>query len=157
MTTAAKTARRLGAVLVVLLAIAPAAAFAASSEEPKTVAGYTAEPFSTFEQQLSSKQVKSVVFIKKQRTIRIKLKDGRTFAAKYPKKQSGAWEQKSQARPRDRGQALAEQAKQASKEITAASGKHHKHKIRYIVGAVVIVLIVIGAILLLVRRRRQVD
>jgi hypothetical protein len=145
------------ALAVLCLALAVPAAFAASGDEPKTVAGYTAEPFSGFEQQLSSKQVESVVFIKKLRTIRIKLKDGRTFAAKYPKKQSEVWEQKIRRARATVIKLSPEQEKAVAKEINAASGKHHKHKIRYIAGAVVIVLIVIGAIVLLIRRRRRID
>src|SRR5690348_17148787 len=94
MTSAAKTVCRLGALLALLLMVTAPTAFAAEGGEAKSVTGYTAEPFSAFEQQLSSKQVESVVFVKKLRLIRIKLKDGRTLIAKYPKKQSEAWEQK---------------------------------------------------------------
>jgi ATP-dependent Zn protease len=157
MHTAAKTARCLGAVLASLLVVAAPAAFAANGGEAKSVAGYTAEPFSEFEQQLSSKQVQSVTFVKRLRLMRIKLKDGRTFIAKYPKKQSGVWEQKARHAHVTVVKLSPEQEKALEKELKGASGKHHKHKIRYIIGAVVIVLIVIGAILLLVRRRRVVD
>jgi hypothetical protein len=157
MKSAAKTACRLGAVLALLLLLAAPAAFAAEGGEAKSVGGYTAEPFSGFEQQLSSKQVESVVFIKKLRLIRIKLKDGRTFVAKYPKKQSEVWEQKIRRAHAAVIKLSADQTKAVEKEVKAANGKHHKHKIRYIVGAVAIVLIVIGAIVFLVRRRRRID
>jgi hypothetical protein len=154
----AKTAICLGAVLGTLLLIAAPSGFAASDAEPKSAGGYTAEPFSTFEQQLSSKHVKSVVFIKKLRLIRIKLDDGSTFVAKYPKKQSASWEQKIRRGGATVVKLSPEQEQQVIKEVNAASGKgHHKHKIRYIIGAVVIVLIVVGAIVLLVRRRRLRD
>ena len=158
MHSAAKTVSRLGAVLALLLVIAAPSAFAASDAEPKSVGGYTAEPFSTFEHQLASRHVKSVVFVKKLRLIRIKLDDGSTFVAKYPKKQSEVWEQKIRRGGATVVKLSPEQEQQVIKEINAASGKgHHKHKIRYIIGAAVIVLIAVGAIVLLVRRRRQRD
>ena len=154
---ALRTVARLTALLALAMLLAAPVARAESSEEAKTVGGYTAEPFSTFEQQLASKQVASVVFLKRLRTIRITLEDGSKFAAKYPKKQSGLWEAKIRRAGATATKLSPEQEKQVEKETLGASGKHHKHKIRYIVGGVVLLLIVIGAIVLLLRRRRHPD
>jgi hypothetical protein len=144
--------------VVVLMLCAVPAAMAGLSEEPKSLGGYTAQPFATFEQELSSHKVASVVFFKKLRTIRITLKDGRKYVARYPKKQSEVWEAKIRHARAVSVKATPEQQKQLEKETKAAGGgKPHKHKIRYIVGGVVILLIVIGVVVLLLRRRRQVD
>jgi ATP-dependent Zn protease len=134
-------------------ALAPGAIAAGSSAtEPN-------ESEAAFAQQLAAKRVQSVSINKLLRTMRVTLKDGTQVITRYPKKQS----EQTAARLRARGVAVTvlsptEAKKEAKLHKTHKKHKGTKHKLRYIVGAVVIVVIVLAiGVLLFSRRRRQLD
>ena len=135
--------------LVVLLALCmvlvmPVAAMAESTSE------YTKESKEAFEQQLAKHEIESAVFNKKLRRLHIKLKNGKLYLYHYEKKGSAPLDAKLKA---GHVTVTVLTPSQAAKEKPGAK----KHKIRYIVGAVVIVLIVIGLVVFFMRRRGMRD
>jgi hypothetical protein len=140
-----RVGRLLAPLLIALCLFAPAVATAAEEGV------HVPELLSAFEAQLKAKQVASVTFNKRLRSMRVTLTDGKLYLAKYPPKDSAAWIAKVKAA---NVSVTVLTPTQAKKE---AGKKPVKHKIRYIVGGVVLVLIVIGVVVLLLRRRRQVD
>lgn len=112
---------------------------------------YEKESLAEYEKQLASGQVSAATINKYIRTLRITLKDGRHVLVKYPKHQEPATAAHLQAK----GVPVSVLAPTAARE--EAKLKHHKHKLRYIVGGILIVVIVVVAavVLLVVRRRRQ--
>jgi ATP-dependent Zn protease len=134
---------------VVLLALCmilviPATALAESTAE------YTKESKQEFEQQLAKGEIEKAVFNKKLRRLHITTKNGHLYLYHYEKKGSDALK-KELATKHISVTVLT--PSQAAKEKPGTK----KHKIRYIVGAVVIVLIVIGLVIFFVRRRGMRD
>jgi hypothetical protein len=132
----------LAALLALSLALAlPLQAIAAA---PK----YTKETKQGFEAQLKHHEIASAKFNNRIRSLRITTKSGQLFTFAYPKKGSRAVEAQLRAHHVSFTKLSATEAKNDEKRPV-------KHKIRYIVAAVVLVLILIGALVLVLRRRRS--
>jgi len=113
---------------------------------------YQHETFKEYEQQLDGGHVGSVEINKRVGSVRVTLKNGQKFVAKYKRKE-------------EKNVAAALQAKgvpvsvlkptEASKEVVKVNKTIH-HKLRYIAGGILIVVIVIvGAVLFISRKRKR--
>jgi ATP-dependent Zn protease len=111
---------------------------------------YQHESFKEYEQQLDGGQVGSVEINKRVGSVRVTLKSGQKFVAKYKRKE-------------EKNVAAALQAKgvpvsvlkpsEASKEVVK---KPVHHKLRYIAGGILIVVVlIVGAVLLINRKRKR--
>ena len=138
------------AVLLALGALLATPAGASAASAPK---GYTEESKEAFEQQLDKGEIKSAEFNKKLRSVHITTSNGTLYLYHYQKKGSPAVMAKLRAK-HVHYTVLSPSAAAAEQKTL---GVKHKHKIRYIVGAVVLVLIVIGAIVFFMRRGRMRD
>jgi hypothetical protein len=141
--------------LVVLLALCmvlvmPAAALA---EGTTTTPKYTEESKQQFEQQLAKGEIKAAEFNGKLRSLHITTKNGTLYLYHYEKKGAPKLKQELAAK----GIKYTVLTKSAASIEAKAHPKKAKHKIRYIVGAVVIVLIIVGLIIFFVRRRGMRD
>ncbi len=114
----------------------------------ETPAGYTQESEAAFAKQVAKREVASVTINKRLRQMKVTLKDGTRYLARYPKKQSAQTAAHLEAKSVS---VTVLSQKEAEKE---AGPKKTHHKIRYIVGGVVIVVIVLIGGFLLYRRRR---
>jgi hypothetical protein len=141
-------------VLVLCMALAlalPSGALAAEEEGTTTAAKphYTKENRKAFEEQLAKGEIKSAEFNKKLRSLHIKTANGTLYLYHYEKKGAKGVEALLKGKHVSYTVLTPKAAAKEAKEKPAP-----KHKIRYIVGAVVIVLIIIGGIVWYVRRRR---
>jgi hypothetical protein len=133
----------LATILACLALLLPAAAPAAEG------AAYTHESASAYEKQLAAGEIASAKINKFVRHLDMTLKNGQHVLLVYP--------------PKDEPRLLSQlQAKGIAVEVLAASAakkeakKPVKHKLRYIVGAILIVVVVIvGAVLVIDRRRKS--
>ena len=145
--------------LIALLLAAPAAAAEATATTAAagtattggtTVVVYKPESYAEYKAQLAASQIQSVTINKRLRSLRITLKDGRTYLAKYGPKERPQVEAALRAKRVNFAILSATAAKQEEKSKPA------HHKIRYIAGgALLVVLIVVGAVLLINRRRKR--
>jgi uncharacterized iron-regulated membrane protein len=132
------------------LCLAVAVLAAAASAGAVEGVHYTKESFSEFERQLSAGQIKTAVFNKKVRSIRLTMKNGDHMLVRYPKHGANAAQAKLAAK-HVRVSVLSAAA--ANKELRE---KPKHHKLRYIVGgALLAVVLVVGGVLLVNRRRRR--
>jgi hypothetical protein len=145
--------RQLASVVLLALCLALAIPAAAPAAEGAAAPKYTKESREAFERQLEKHEIQSAEFNKKIRSLHIKTKNGTLYLYRYEKK--GAPGVESQLKAHHVTYTILTPTA-ADKEAKALP-KHTKHKIRYIVGAVVIVAIVIGAIVYFVRRRNMRD
>lgn len=113
----------------------------------------TTESEAALRQQVSAKQVQSARINKRERTVRVTLKDGTQAVARYPKKQSEATAKRLEAAG---VKVTVLTPAEAAKEGGTQAKKSH-HKLRYIAGAVVIVAILLGVAALFYIRRRGRD
>ncbi|HTY97058.1 MAG TPA: hypothetical protein VMB91_08470 [Solirubrobacteraceae bacterium] len=132
------------AVLLTLLALLAGSAVAAAEPTPT----YTKEDLSQYESQLKAGEVQSVIVNKRERSLRVTLKDGTHVFAKYGKKEGPKYYAAITAKKIP----LTFLSPAAAKAEQEHASKHHK--LRYIAGGVLIVVIVIAVVILLVRRRR---
>jgi hypothetical protein len=127
----------------VLLAGAPAPAFAEAS--------YKSESLSQYESQLAAGQVASVTIDKRTHELRATLKNGEHVVAKYPAKHESKFTEELKAK----GVAVTILTQAQARAEGRKKAVHHK--IRYIAGGVLIaVIVIVGAVLILRRRRRTV-
>jgi len=133
------------AALLVLLALFAASTTARAAESTPT---YTKESISQYESQLKAGEVQSVIVNKRERSLRVTLKDGTHVFAKYGKKEGPKYYAAITAKRIP----LTFLSPAAAKKEQEHASKHHK--LRYIAGGVLIVVIVIAVVILLVRRRR---
>jgi hypothetical protein len=143
----AKTRPSIIAKLVLALALLGCASLLAAAESAAaTVAvGAPTESLSVYEQQLAAGKIAKAVFNVTGRDIHVTLANGKRLIVHYPPHTE---------------EKLLEALK--AKGITPVNGKGavvkppkaHKHKIRYIAGAVVIVLLILVGSVLVIRRKR---
>ncbi|HEX3909197.1 MAG TPA: hypothetical protein VHW67_00675 [Solirubrobacteraceae bacterium] len=131
------------ALSLALGALAPAALAASAKSESEA----------EFQQQLAAKQVRAVVINKRERSMRVTLKDGTVITTRYPKKQSEQTKQRIEAK----GVSVTVLTPAEAKKEAGPTKKKSHHKLRYIAGAVVIAVIVLVAVVLVVNRRRRRD
>lgn len=112
---------------------------------------YVQESEADFAKQLAKREVASVTINKRLRTMRVTLKDGSHYVARYPKQREPA----TAARLKANGVSVTVLSK-AQAEKSAGPKKSH-HRIRYVVGGVLIVAIVLVGGVLLYRRSRMRD
>ncbi len=131
-------------------ATATTAAAGTTTTGGTAVVVYKPESYAEYKAQLAAGQIESVTINKRLRSLRITLKDGRTYLAKYAPKERRQAEAALRAAHVKVAILSAAAAKQAEKNRPV------HHKIRYIAGGVLlVVLIVVGAVLLIRHRRRS--
>ncbi len=145
MTSQLRAQKPVLAALLVLLALLAASTVARAETTPT----YTHESLSQYESQLKAGEIQSVVVNKRERSLRVTLKNGTHVFAKYGKKEGP----KYYAAITAKGIPLTFLSPTVAKQEQEHAPKHHK--IRYIVGGVLIVVIVIAGVILLARRRRR--
>jgi len=134
---------------VACLALACLAAVAPASAAAEATVTYTHESRQAYEQQLAAKQIQSVTFNKRLRSMHITLTNGQHMLVKY-----GKGEQPTLAAQLQGKRIPVTVLKPAEAQAEAKNVPVH-HKIRYIVGGVVIaIVVVVGAVLLINRRRK---
>lgn len=133
----------LGLACAVLLAHAP------SAGATVTPIHYVKETLGEYEKQLGEGQIQSIVINKRIRSLRIALKDGRYFHAKYKPKEGKKVEAALTAK------SVSYSVLAPSAAIAEVDAKPVHHKLRYVVGGILIAVIaIIGVVLVVYRRRR---
>jgi ATP-dependent Zn protease len=135
-----------GAVVCLTLVFSPVAL---AAEEASI--HYTEESLAQYEQQLNSGQVKSVTINKRLRSLRVTLKDGSYFKARYKAKGEPEQTAKLQAKHVPFNILTPTEAEAEAKKVQV------HHKLRYIAGGALLVLIVLVGGVLYMRRRREED
>lgn len=110
---------------------------------------YQPESFGTYRQQLAAGKVKAVTINKRVRSLRLTLKDGSYFLAKYKPHE----EKTIAAGLEAKGVTITVlKPTEAAKEVVK---KPAKHKLRYIAAGVLIVVILVVGLVLYVDRKRK--
>jgi hypothetical protein len=127
------------------------AAVAAGATAPTAL--YTHESLQEYQQQLAGGQVGSVEINKRVGSVRVTLKNGKKFVAKYKRKE----EPKIAAALTAQHVPFSILAKSlAAQEVVKGPKKAIHHKLRYIVGGIAVaVVVIVGAVLLINRRRKH--
>ncbi len=110
---------------------------------------YQPESFSQYQQQLAAGKIKAVTINKRVRSLRVTLKDGSYFLAKYAAHE----EPKISSALQAKGVAVnVLQPAAAAKEVKKTPVKH---KLRYIAGGILIVVVIVVGLVLYVDRKRK--